>query len=132
MDRDLAEAGRTNLLNAVAILASPLEAQLVWLERIGTLPLIDELALEFDDGFVLMDQLVSDGFITAASAAAEHARALGLFSLRRLDAVRGESPNGLSAGELRDWRSLSSCLTSQCMSTAGQPETLRDKPPPLG
>ncbi len=41
----------------MAVLASPPDAQAAWLERVGTYPSTDELALEFDEFAALVPQL---------------------------------------------------------------------------
>ena len=51
------------LRDIVAVLASPAEAQRLWLKNLGTYPSADELALEFDDYAVHAPQFVTAGFI---------------------------------------------------------------------
>lgn len=57
----------TRLIRALAVLALPFEDQLVWLSSLG-LPgqpqIVDELALEFDDGVRLSGQFVEAGWIS--------------------------------------------------------------------
>lgn len=68
MNHDQAVWARQRLWNAVAVLASPPDAQAEWLKEIGTYPLADELVLEFDDCAQLMEQLVEDGMLSAGAA----------------------------------------------------------------
>ncbi len=70
MNRDEAILARQQLWNATALLASPSDAQIAWLQKVGTYPLADELVLEFDDSAAVLDQLVSAGLVTEAGAAA--------------------------------------------------------------
>jgi hypothetical protein len=58
------------LQNVLANLAAPAAEQIAYLERLGVLPLIDELALEFDDIVGLVPQLVEEGHLTADQATA--------------------------------------------------------------
>ena len=51
------------LRDIVSVLASPAEAQRLWLSNLGTYPSADELALEFEDFAVHVPQLVIAGFI---------------------------------------------------------------------
>jgi hypothetical protein len=51
------------LLRAVGRLALPCEDQVVYLEQLGGS--VDELALEFSDGAVLIDQFVASGWLSA-------------------------------------------------------------------
>ena len=70
MDASNAEKVRSYLQDSLAILASPAEAQKVYLERLGTLPLTDELVLEFDDWAGLVPQLAALEVISPAAHAA--------------------------------------------------------------
>jgi hypothetical protein len=54
------------LTETVERLAAPPEQRLEWLAQLGTLPSLDELALEFEDEFVR----VSDQFDEAGSSSA--------------------------------------------------------------
>ena len=58
------------LQNVLANLAAPAAEQIAYLERLGVLPLIDELALEFGDIVGLVPQLVEEGHLTADQATA--------------------------------------------------------------
>lgn len=54
-------------VRSVAVLALEADAQIGWLEEKG-LPLVDELALEFDDGFRLVPVFVERGLLNAKAA----------------------------------------------------------------
>ena len=59
---------RGHLFSAIAVLASPVEAQEASLRRTGTLPLTDELALELDAWAPLVPQLLDAGVLDEAAA----------------------------------------------------------------
>lgn len=54
----------STLTDAVRVLAAPASEQLDHLRRLGVLPSVDELALEFDDAFPPPPQLAASGFIS--------------------------------------------------------------------
>jgi hypothetical protein len=58
VDRESGLGARKLLFNVLAVLASPAEAQVDWLKRIGTYPSTDELAIELSDWSLLVPQLV--------------------------------------------------------------------------
>lgn len=78
-----------SLKDSVSRLASEPPEQLAYLQHLGTYPLTDELALEFDDAFLLSDQLVSAGRLSDAVRR----------QLARIDALLDE----LSDGEEENW-----------------------------
>jgi hypothetical protein len=49
-------------VRSVAVLALEPGAQIAWLEAVG-LPLVDELALEFDDGFRMVPIFIERGWL---------------------------------------------------------------------
>ncbi|GAA2706163.1 hypothetical protein [Actinoplanes palleronii] len=53
-------------VRSVAVLALEADAQVAWLGEKG-FPLVDELALEFDDGFRLVPTFVERGWLNAAA-----------------------------------------------------------------
>src|SRR5687768_11247694 len=55
-----------SLVRAVAMLALPASHQIAWLESLGVGGSADELALEFDDGYVLAPQFVERQWLDAA------------------------------------------------------------------
>ena len=57
-----------NFVKAIGRLAMPAEQQVAYLEDIGTAPSADELALEFDEGFVLLPTFVERGWLSAHDA----------------------------------------------------------------
>lgn len=59
MERDMAMNVRRALIESVAVLAAPANAQIAWLTSIGTGPLADELGLEFDSWYRLLPELES-------------------------------------------------------------------------
>jgi hypothetical protein len=59
-----AVAWREVLLKALERLAAPADTQILYLREIGTFPLADELALEFNDAVVASWQLVEAGLLT--------------------------------------------------------------------
>lgn len=90
-------AARNRLRDAVALLASPAEAQQEWLRSIGTFPLADELAIEFDDWARLLPQFERDGLVDEASVRAVKELDAALDALQsRL----GEGPDAWDAGKL--------------------------------
>lgn len=68
MEREWALNARRALVEAVAILAAPAEAQVARLSSIGTRPSADELALEFDDWYQLIPQLEALGIVSQRTA----------------------------------------------------------------
>ncbi|MBM2614391.1 hypothetical protein JIG36_02315 [Actinoplanes sp. LDG1-06] len=67
-----------SFVRSLAALGLPADAQAAWISRLSTetAQLLDELALDFDDGFQLVPAFVELGWLNAAALAA----------LRRLDA----------------------------------------------
>ena len=69
VDRDMTGPGvkaLTSFLRAVAILALPADGQIAWLHSLdlpGQPHYVDELALEFDDGYLLLPQFVTKGWL---------------------------------------------------------------------
>src|SRR5688500_3468866 len=55
-------------LRTLSVLALPPDAQVACLGQMGVAPLADELALGFHDQVLLLDGLVSDGYLDAADA----------------------------------------------------------------
>lgn len=53
-------------VRCVAVLALEADAQIAWLGETG-LPLVDELALEFDDGFRLAPTFIERGWLNATA-----------------------------------------------------------------
>ncbi|BCY08750.1 hypothetical protein [Actinoplanes sp. L3-i22] len=53
-------------VRCVAVLALEADAQIAWLRERG-LPLVDELALEFDDGFRLVPTFIERGWLDAVA-----------------------------------------------------------------
>jgi hypothetical protein len=53
-------------VRSVAVLALEADAQSIWLGQKG-LPLVDELALEFDDGFRLVPGFIGLGWLNATA-----------------------------------------------------------------
>ncbi len=53
------------LIDSLQVLAQPADKQVQYLEGLGVAPISDELALEFDDAFHLVRQLLNDGVIDA-------------------------------------------------------------------
>ena len=74
---------REYLRDAVAILASPAEAQRRWLEQSDALPLTDELAIAFDDWFDFVPRLLEAGLLSKESAEALQRLAGSLDALQR-------------------------------------------------
>ena len=56
------------LQNVLARLAAPASEQISYLQKLKVLPSIDELALEFDDTFVLVPQLIDERQLTQEQA----------------------------------------------------------------
>lgn len=52
-------------VRAIAVLALPPDDQIAYLSTLGDFVGVDELALEFDDGFLLAQQFVDAGWISA-------------------------------------------------------------------
>lgn len=78
-------------VRSVAVLGLPADAQVSWLQRLfaDATPVVDELALEFDDGFRLVSTFIELGWLDAAALPAlEQLDA-------RLDAMSGERNAGL-------------------------------------
>ncbi|MFI7598879.1 hypothetical protein [Actinoplanes sp. NPDC049681] len=73
-------------VRSVAVLALPPDAQVAWLHELftGTGRPVDELALEFDDGFQLAPAFIELGWLNAAALPA--LEQLGV----RLEAMSGE------------------------------------------
>lgn len=69
VDREAALQARQAFVAAVAILAAPADAQIAWLAGLGTRPSADELALEFDDWYQLLDQLQGIGVVSSSAVA---------------------------------------------------------------
>lgn len=90
-------AARNRLRDAVAVLASPPEAQREWLRRIGTFPVTDELAIEFDDWAQLLPQLGADDLVDDESDQAIQRLAA---ALDRLQAAFGTDPDKWQASAL--------------------------------
>ncbi len=67
MELDAAMNVRRALIESVAILAAPAEAQIAWLASIGAGPLADELGLEFDDSYRLLPELESLHVVSAVA-----------------------------------------------------------------
>jgi hypothetical protein len=58
-DDDLSPAFLGEFVRAIAILALPAESQIAWIDGLGVeVAGVDELALEFDDGFRLLPQFL--------------------------------------------------------------------------
>ncbi|WP_212818661.1 hypothetical protein [Polymorphospora rubra] len=58
----------TAFVRSIAILALQAETQLAWLSRFdGRSPTVDELALEFDDGFGLVPTFIERGWLSNAA-----------------------------------------------------------------
>jgi hypothetical protein len=93
--RDLA----TRVRDAVVILAADAAEQERWLKQMDTFPAADELALNFEDEFVVSDRLAEHGLVPAAV----------MNNLRDLDArlaEMGDAESKWYAGELAtdpDW-----------------------------
>jgi hypothetical protein len=69
---DMIENSRQTLVDleqALTRLADSAADQVAYLAKLGVLPSVDELALEFDDSFVLVPQLVRQGHLTREQAA---------------------------------------------------------------
>ena len=62
-ESDLTTWQLTQVWESLELLAAGPEAQIAYLERLGTAPSLDELALEFDDARRLVPGLVSDGAV---------------------------------------------------------------------
>ena len=88
---------RNRLRDAVAILARPPDAQQEWLRSIGTFPLADELAIEFDDWAGLLPKFERDGLVDEASAGAVREVAA---ALDQLQDEFGESEDAWIASKL--------------------------------
>jgi hypothetical protein len=59
-----------NFLRAIARLALPASTQIDYLRAIGAAPSADEMALEFNEGFVLVPQFVDAGWLSASDTEA--------------------------------------------------------------
>jgi hypothetical protein len=55
---------KKSLIDALERLSASASEQIKYLRKLGVLPSIDELALEFDDAFVLLPELVQKGYFT--------------------------------------------------------------------
>ncbi len=93
-------AALVRFVRSIAVLALPAEGQLRWLNSLG-LPgkaaVADELAHEFDDGFLLLSQFVERGWITGATVE----------RLRELDSLLA-SMSGSENADLWDLSALES------------------------
>ncbi len=56
------------LREALSRLALPADVQLKWLKWIGTLPCVDELALDFDDCYRCLPEMVAEGIFSREQA----------------------------------------------------------------
>jgi hypothetical protein len=69
MDKDMTgldARALASFVRAVAILALPADGQIAWLHSLdlpGQPRYVDELALEFDDGYLLSPQFVTNGWL---------------------------------------------------------------------
>jgi hypothetical protein len=64
-------AALARFVRSIAVLALPAEGQRQWLDSLGLpgeVEIADELALEFDDGFLLLPQFVGHGWIAERTA----------------------------------------------------------------
>jgi len=59
-----------SFIRATALLALPAAEQAAWLESLAIDVPVDELALEFEDGYLLLSQWVEAGWLPAESVAA--------------------------------------------------------------
>lgn len=81
MERDAALNARRALVEAVALLAAPADAQAAWLSSIGTSPSADELALEFGDWYQLLGQLEALGLVSSSAVSSSDALSHALAEL---------------------------------------------------
>jgi hypothetical protein len=66
---DLSPAHLARFVRAVAVLALPADGQETWLRSLDPAnPPIDEIALEFDDGYRLVPQFIDRGWLPSKSA----------------------------------------------------------------
>lgn len=66
---DLSPAQLARFIRAVAVLALPADEQETWLRTLDPVhPPIDEIALEFDDGYRLVPQFLDRGWLPSKSA----------------------------------------------------------------
>ena len=106
-----------DLQAAVTRLAAPAARQLDYLADLGVLPSVDELALEFDDRFVLVPELEAARLLTAEQVEA----------LRRIDRLlvaMSQQPDRWTATALAehpDWAELRR-LAAVSLRTLGAPE----------
>lgn len=83
MDRETALQARQAFVEAVAILAAPADAQIAWLTGIGTRPSADELGLEFDDWYQILDQLQEQGVVSRSALAVSEELSTALTQLSK-------------------------------------------------
>ena len=69
-ERERLRWAKDQLISSVRVLATSPDGQLRHLADLGTPQLADELALDFNDAFVLLDQLVGRGYLTGDQARA--------------------------------------------------------------
>ena len=104
---------RNRLIEVVGRLAAPAEVQINYLDQHGFGPLADELALEFDDAALVVDQLHRDGTISETARLAIQALD------RKLDSFSGEALEHLWTFEaLRsapEWKAVRG-LARRCVS----------------
>ena len=100
------------LCDALKRLAAPAWEQRSYLASLGVLPLVDELALEFDDLVAFVPRLLEDGHLTRRQAEAIYAVDHKLTEMSRPDGPWDEADLG-NHPDWADVRSLANAAIRQ-------------------
>lgn len=105
-------------VRAIGILALPADQQATWLDSLGPVAAwnIDELGLEFDDGYVLLDQWIKAGWVDQKSL-------VPIAALNtRLDEMSGERNAALwtrqALAQHQAWREIRELATAVLITLA--------------